>query len=169
MQAPTHILTGMILQSIGLKIKNKQLSIAFIFITGVLSHGILDRIARLTYHPPKADFTDPVWVGYHFIVYTAGIWMLWKFWKPYFPGVLAAILPDIDWIIIHGCTALGIDRSAWYPYPLLHDTLYSIMDRLPPLHLLRRIPSSVHDAINIVYEVALVSLLVWIFMRVKEK
>jgi hypothetical protein len=97
MQEPTHILAGIIIQrSVQLTYGRRAGAPVLTAVTAFLSHGLLDRLANFTYHPPEADFHDPFWVAYHSCVLLAKIVFLWLWWRPFKLGVLCAMLPDLE-------------------------------------------------------------------------
>jgi hypothetical protein len=74
------------------------------FLTALLafiSHGVLDKFARFTYHPPNPLFGDPFWTIYHLIIVLLSIFIIIKYWGKYKIGMIFSMLPDLDWVIIH--------------------------------------------------------------------
>jgi len=104
MQAPTHILTGILLLVIFRVIFPTAplwLQIVVVFPLSLASHFFLDALSIFTYHPPKADWKDWFWVSYHTIVYVGSIVVLYFFLVEYWWTIIAANLPDlIDWIFM---------------------------------------------------------------------
>src|SRR5580698_10492874 len=83
MQEPTHILAGVIIQKSFEGSKHPKLALGLTAIIGFLSHGFLDKLANLTYHPAKPDFHSPVWVGYHSFVVVATVAFLVLWWRKF--------------------------------------------------------------------------------------
>lgn len=103
MQEPTHILAGVIIQrSVQLTCGRRAGALVLTAVAAFLSHGLLDRLANFTYHPPQADFHDPFWVVFHSCVLVTSILFLYIWWRRFKIGVTFAMLPDLDWVIIHG-------------------------------------------------------------------
>ncbi|MCP4762397.1 MAG: hypothetical protein GY870_11500, partial [archaeon] len=103
MQAPTHILTGILIYQIifllfpGL---HPLISGFIIFILSFFSHFLIDSISKITYHVPDARPEDKFWLRYHIIVYIFTLIFLLIFWNPYWIGILGANSIDIiDWLI----------------------------------------------------------------------
>ena len=79
MQAPTHILAGKIIQQLTDRRDYRFLVVALTFFLGLLFHAIFDKLARMTYHPPNADFTDYFWVFYHLLLLLTTIVFLYLY------------------------------------------------------------------------------------------
>lgn len=112
MQSPTHFLTGMILfrvMQLLFPALPSWIFIPLVIIIGVLSHFLLDSLARMTYHLPDPQWKDPFWVSYHVIfVYLGTLVMLIVFWTPYWWVMLASLLPDIiDWYLLRPLFKIG--------------------------------------------------------------
>jgi hypothetical protein len=158
MQEPTHILAGVIIQrTVQLTYGRRAGALTLTAVTAFLSHGLLDRLANFTYHPPDADFHDPFWVAYHSCVLLATIFFLCVWWRRFKVGVFFAMLPDLDWVIIHGQNLLHV-RIPFYQQPHMHHLLSLLFDRTPPFSLMK-IPSHRHNPWACLYEVALVLLM----------
>ena len=71
MQEPTHILAGVLIQKGFAWKRHPRLALALTAIGAFLSHGLLDKLANLTYHRADPDFHSPIWVGYHVAVLLA--------------------------------------------------------------------------------------------------
>ncbi len=163
MQAPTHILTGVAIQKALEKMKYRPLALLLVAVLAFLSHGLLDKFARMTYHRPDADFNDPVWVGYHILVLLATLFFLYKFWRKYKFGIMFAILPDFDWVLIHGQTLTGLNIP-FYKKPHIHNFVHSIFDTLFPF--LNNLPDFRYNPWTALFEVVLV-ILFYIFLTRK--
>ncbi|TFH27743.1 MAG: hypothetical protein E4G98_05895 [Promethearchaeota archaeon] len=105
MQAPTHFLTGMVIYialSSWFSALPSWLLISITVIASLLSHFLLDCLAKLTYHLPDPQWKDPFWVTYHVVfVYVGTLVMLVVFWKEYWWVMFASIIPDIiDWYFL---------------------------------------------------------------------
>ena len=130
MQAPTHILTGILLlvafQAI-FPTAPLWLQIVVVFPLSLASHFILDASSIITYHPPKPDWKDWFWVSYHLLIYAGSIVLLVFFLVDYWWAIIAAYLPDIiDWRIL---------RPFFKKEPVMHpiaDKLRNFMFKRPP-------------------------------------
>lgn len=166
MQEPTHILTGVITQKSFEGSRHPKLALVLTAAIGFLSHGFLDKLANLTYHPAKPDFHSPVWVCYHsFIVLaTVAFFVLW--WRKFKWGIILACLPDADWIFLHGrelYNYLFHAQSNFYPRPYIHNFDGYIWDQVPPFSFvtpyLDHLPNLRRDPWACVFEFMLVAML----------
>ena len=148
MQEPTHILAGVIIQKCFDGAKHRKLALGLTAAAGFLSHGLLDQLARVTYHPAKPDFQSPVWVGFHTVVLAATILFLVVWWKKFKWGILFAAVPDVDWIFIHGQEIFHF-QIPFYRTPHLHNLLGFIYDKIPPFsfvtHYIKLLPYNRHN------------------------
>ena len=103
-QAPTHMLFGIFLADLVYWLFpsiSMWIYVISVCILAFSSHFLIDAIAILTYHPPKADLNDNFWVGYHIAVYLLALFILIIFFKLYWWVIISAILVDlIDWILL---------------------------------------------------------------------
>jgi hypothetical protein len=149
MQEPTHILAGVIIQkSAQSAIGRRWFAMVVMAVAAFLSHGLLDRLANMTYHPPRADFHDPFWLAFHSCVLLATILFLYIWWRRYAWCIAFAMLPDLDWVFIHG-------GATFYRKPYLHNFLHIIFDDTPPFSKLR-VPNNRHNPWACLWEVGLV-------------
>lgn len=161
MQEPTHILAGVIIQKC---CTWKRLRVVGLVVTAVLaflSHGLLDKLAKLTYHPAHAHFHDYIWVSYHAAVAVATIVFVCIWWRQYWVGILFAMLPDLDWVFIHGQEIFHI-KIPFYQQPHLHDLLHWMYAQVPALSFLDRLPRWRENPWAIVGEVVFVVVLILI-------
>lgn len=162
MQEPTHILTGVIIQKSFGGIRPRGLALGLTATVAFLSHGFLDELARITFHPADPDFHSPFWVGYHAAVLMTSILFLFLWWKKYKWGIAFAALPDVDWIFIHGQGIFHI-QIPFYRQPHLHDLLHLIYHRIPPFSwltsIVNRLPNARHNPWACLWEVLLVAML----------
>ena len=111
MQAPTHILAGVLLLEVFQSIFPNSpiwLQVLVVFPLSFASHYLIDPSAIITYHPPEADWKDPFWVTYHVFVYIGAIICLVFFLVEYWWAIIAANLVDIiDWGILRGIFKKG--------------------------------------------------------------
>ena len=155
MQEPTHILAGVLIQRSFASIKPRPLALGLTAVCAFLSHGLLDRLANATYHPPDANFHNLFWICFHsgVLIFTVLFLVIW--WKRYKWGIFFAALPDLDWVFIHGQKILGIHLS-FYQKPHMHNLLHVVFDETPPFSCLR-IPNHRHNPWACLYEVCLIA------------
>lgn len=165
MQEPTHILTGAILQKV-LEGKPRAVTVPVIAVTAFLSHGFLDKLAQITYHPAQPDFHSPFWVTYHLTLLAVTIGFLRLWWRRYKWGVTFAMLPDFDWIMVHGQEIFHI-QIPFYREPLMHHLLGYIWEKIPPFSFvtpwLGRLPNYRHQPWACLNEVLIVGGLLVVF------
>ncbi|HXC35094.1 MAG TPA: hypothetical protein VNV43_04420 [Candidatus Acidoferrales bacterium] len=166
MQEPTHILTGAIIQKSFEGSKHPKLALGLTAVIGFLSHGFLDKLANLTYHPSKPDFHSPVWVGYHSFVVVATVAFLVLWWRKFKWGIIFACLPDVDWVFVHGRELFNYlfhTQSHFYPRPYIHGFDGFIWDHIPPFSFvtpyLDHLPNLRQNPRACVFEFVLVALL----------
>jgi hypothetical protein len=158
MQAPTHILAGVLIQKACSCRRHNRLALGPTALVAFLSHGFLDRLANLTYHRANPDFHSPIWVGYHATLLLVTILFLYWWWKPFRWGIVFACLPDLDWIFIHGQELLRF-QIAFYREPLLHNLLGYVFDHLPGFGWLRHLPNYRSNPWAIVPEAVVITVL----------
>src|SRR5580692_2238235 len=100
MQTPTHIVAGVVIQK-AFEGKPRALSLTVTAVVAFLSHGFLDKLSQITYHPAKPDFHSVFWVTYHSTLLITAIAFIWLWGRRYKWGIIFANLPDVDWIFIH--------------------------------------------------------------------
>jgi hypothetical protein len=167
MQEPTHILAGVIIQRSFEPIRPRALALGLTAVCAFLSHGLLDRLANATYHPPVADFKSPFWVCFHSGVLIFTIVFLYIWWRRYKWGIFFAALPDLDWVFIHGQSLFHI-RLPFYQKPLMHNFLHLIFDETPPFSYLR-VPNHRHKPWACLWEVALILIMLLAIHLLKKK
>jgi hypothetical protein len=159
MQAPTHLATGILIQKGLSKAQPPSLRYPLIAVLALLSHGILDGLARFTYHPPTPLVQDWFWISYHSIVALLTVYIFFKFWKEYKLGLIFSILPDVDWIVLHSSDLLSVQVPFWKE-PILHKLLFSFLDLLRPLKFLDTLPNWNLERKGIILELVLLAVLI---------
>jgi len=154
MQEPTHILSGVVIQRAFEPIRPRALALGLTAICAFLSHGLLDRLANATYHPPNANFHSVFWVCFHSGVLLLTIYFLCKFWRRYKWGIFFAMLPDLDWVFIHGQEVFH-QHWSFYRKPIMHNLLHQVFDVMPPFSYLF-VPSHRQNPWACLWEVAIV-------------
>ena len=167
MQEPTHILAGVIIQKCFDWRKYRAIGLALTAIVAFLSHGLLDKVSDVTYHPANPDFHSVIWVGYHLAVVGFTILFLVIWWRRYWWGILFSMLPDFDWVFIHGQEIFHI-KIPFYRQPHLHHLLHWIYAQVPALSFLDHLPNHRHNPWAILWELLLVAALILV-IRVSEK
>jgi hypothetical protein len=81
MQAPTHLAMGILIQKALRKVQPLTLQYFLIAFLAVMSHGILDKLTRFTYHPPTSLFDDWFWISYHLVLTPLTIFIFVKYWR----------------------------------------------------------------------------------------
>ena len=149
MQAPTHILTGILLLVVFQAIFPTAplwLQVVVVLPLSLASHFVIDAAAIFTYHPPKADWKDWFWVSYHLVIYIGSIVLLVFFIDDYWWTIIAANFVDIiDWLIL---------RLIFKKEPLCHPTA----DKLRNV-LFKKTPNWNHKRWTIIIEFAIVGVL----------
>lgn len=100
MQAPTHLITGVLIEQTLRRVQPVPLRAALTLAAGVGSHMLLDQFSRFTYHPPRARPDDPIWLSYHVTLLGLVGYLLGRYADRYPLGMFAAFLPDLDWVAI---------------------------------------------------------------------
>ncbi len=167
MQEPTHILAGVAIQKAFAGVKPRPLALGLTAIVAFLSHGILDKLANVTYHPPQADFHSPFWVCFHLAVVLATIAFLYYWWREYRWGITFAVLPDVDWVFIHGQEIFHF-RIPWYRQPHLHHLLQRMLEWTPFAYL-DRLPSNRHNPWGCLWEILLILALLMVIRFLPKK
>jgi hypothetical protein len=168
MQVPTHILTGILIQrSAGAIFKPRGVELGVTAALAFLSHGFLDELERVTYHPGNPDFHNPAWVIYYSVVAVASMMLLIWWWKPFKWGIVFAALPDLDWVFIYGPKFFHFPLP-FYRQPHLHNLLHYIYHQIPPFTgltaMINRLPNERNNPWAGLWEVLLVAGL-WLLAR----
>jgi hypothetical protein len=168
MQGPTHLIAGVLIQKAMRKIRPLPLQYFLIAFLAIISHGILDGLARLTYHPSKPLADDSFWVSYHTVLAFLVIFIFVKYWKRYKLGLIFSVLPDLDWIVIHSSELFSFRISFW-KRPIMHESLFSFLDSLPPLSFLNTLPDWSLERKGIILELALLIILITVLHIVEKE
>ncbi len=159
MQLPTHFVAGVCLDQI---IRRSTLP-SFIkpFVTAAacfISHGVLDKLARATYHPPQ-PLDDPFWIGYHkrILPVFTGFTVLW-FGPRHWFAMLCAALPDLDWVVRGLSNRFGWRIPGW-ERPVLNEGLHTVLDQVPLVNQLNQLPDLRYDRRGALIEAGLAALL----------
>ncbi len=168
MQAPTHILAGIILQRATGFTRYSGMNTILLFVLSIFVHGVFDKLAISTYHPKQAYFSDPFWVVYHLVVWLIAIMFLYIWGSNFKWGILFSLLPDIDWLIIYCQQILGIQDSA-YQTPLIHNSINLLLDNTTPLYLLNQLPDNTLNPFALIWELLFVIVLLGIIHTLNNR
>ena len=166
MQTPTHIVIGALIQRAVEKRAPRRLVPWASAPLALLSHGLLDKLARFTYHPPEAQWRDPFWCAFHAAVLAGSVVLFRRYGRRYKWSVGFAVGQDLEWVAAHGARAIvpGTDLfGASSPHRLVSDTL----DRAPVVRALERLPRWTHRREAALLEIGLVGLALWA-LRARE-
>jgi len=135
----------------------------------ILSHGVLDKLARFTYHPPMPLPEDWFWVSYHSIIVFIFFLIFVKYWKKYKLGLVFSILPDFDWVVLQSSKFFSVKILFWKE-PILHKVFFSLLDLLPPFSFMNSLPNWNLERTAAVCEFTLLATLtIFIYTIGKEK
>jgi hypothetical protein len=158
MQAPTHLLAGILIQKSLQKIKPRFLQIFLIALLAIFVHLVFDTISRFTYHPPEPLFQDWFWVCDHLLMYGLGLYILIKYFSRYWVGMLFSVLPDMDWVIKYAARILSL-RNPVSESGVLHQGLRALINPFLPLNFLKQFPDLKFERIGALVEVGLLLVL----------
>jgi hypothetical protein len=169
-QEPTHILAGVAIQKSLVGKRHKKMALAITAVGAFLSHGFLDKLSNITFHPADPDLHSVFWVSYHLAVLFGSIFFLYVWWRTYKLGILFSMLPDADWIFIHAQEIFHFQIS-FYRQPHLHHLLGWVWDKIPPFSFvtagLNQLPNWRHDAWACLSEMLLVLILLVTIRRLR--
>jgi hypothetical protein len=138
-----------------------------IILLAIISHGILDKFARFTYHPPMPLIEDWFWVSYHLAIALLTIYTFLRYWDRYKLGLIFSVLPDFDWIILHSSDFFSFQIPFWSE-PILHKFFFGFLDLFP--FNLNFLPDWTSERVSVILELALLAILfAFIHSREKEK
>lgn len=161
MQGPVHLVTGILIQKGMGKVRPLFLQYFLVAFLAIMSHGILDKLARFTYHPPDPLIGDWFWISYHLIIAFLVVFIFVKYWRKYRLGLIFSILPDFDWVVIHSSNFLSFPIPFWKE-KILHKFFFSFLDFLLPFSFLNTLPNLSLERIGVVPEIALFTILLLI-------
>ena len=157
MQLPTHLITAVAIDKwirhsplpAGLK---PVVTAAACFI----SHGILDKIARSTYHPPD-PLDDDFWRIYHQKILPNLTWMVVGTFAPkHFLAMFFSAMPDLDWVARGIAHRRGRPIPGWET-PVMNEGLHHFLDRIPVINQLNRLPDLRFQRKGVLVELGLVA------------
>jgi hypothetical protein len=170
MQAPTHLLTGILIQKAFKRVRPAVVRHFIIALLAFLSHGILDSLVRFTYHPPE-PIANAFWISYHLIMFFLTVYIFLKYWRKYKLGLVFSILPDFDWVVLYSSKFLSIQIPFWTK-PIFHKISFDFLGSLPQLSFLSSLPNwSLDEKAAILEMVPLLILITYFYInegRAKE-
>jgi len=168
MQGPVHLVTGILIQRGVGKVQPLFLQYFLIAFLGIISHGILDRLARSTYHPPDPLTGDWFWISYHLVIVFLFLFIFVKYWRKYRLGLIFSMLPDFDWVVIHSSNFFSFSVPFWKE-EILHKFIFGFLDFLPLFNLLNSLPDLTLDRIGVIPELALFTILLFMIYIIHKK
>jgi hypothetical protein len=169
MQLPTHLITAVMIDKLVSKASlPPQTSVPLVAGACFLSHGILDKMATATYHPPD-PLDNRFWKTYHHQVLPAITRTVLVIYGPkHWFAMLFSALPDLDWVVRglsrkYHRTFLGWDR------PFLNEGLHDFFDRVPLINLLNRLPDLRYQPKGVLVELGLVASMVILIQMLDRK
>jgi len=160
MQAPTHILAGVIINRIFKWRNYKPVGLLLAFICCIFMHGFFDKLA-LSVYQPEANFNDPLWLLYHIFMWLVSIVMLYIFWRDYKWGIIFSLFPDFDWVVLGAQHLFSFDIP-FYNMPWMHFTLNYLLNFFP-FNYMDMLPDNRNNPLAFVWEFALFGFLALIF------
>lgn len=154
MQGPTHLVTGILIQKVLRNLRPLPLQYFLVAFLAFISHGFLDKLAMLTYHPPKPLRGDWFWISYHLIIAFLTIFIFVKYWKKYKLGLIFSVLPDFDWVLIHSSNLFSLQIPFWKE-PILHKFFFSFLNSLHLLNFLNTFPQWTIERKGVIFELIL--------------
>ena len=168
METPTHILIGaLIQQSVEKRVPRRLVPWASAPLA-LLSHGVLDKLARFTYHPPEAEWRDPFWRAFHATVLVGSIVLFRRFGRRYTWGVSLAVAQDLEWVLAHGAEAIK-PQTDLFGESSPHRVVSNALDRVPGLRALERLPRWTHRKEAALVELALIGLALWVLLSGEKR
>jgi hypothetical protein len=167
MQNATHLVCGILIETAAGRVRDARLRRLLVPSLGILSHGILDRLARMTYHPPGAQPGDRFWVAYHAAMYSASALLAVTNGISYRQGMFWAAAPDLDW----GARPLSrrLPPGLWpWKGPILHGALHKLIDALPGLRRLNHLPDWRSKRGGVLVELVLIAALAMAIQWIEE-
>lgn len=168
MQAPTHLLTGKLIEKTINKRGSSPWHKVLTALLALLSHGVVDSLARITYHPAAPLPGDWFWITYHAAVALFTIYLVIRNWKFSKLGPICSILPDLDWLVLYTTSALGVQLSFWKT-PILHEFVINAVISLPLLKYLQNLPDWTEYRFGVLFELVLLLILLALDLLLKGK
>ena len=156
MQGPTHLVTGILIQKSLRKVQPLPLQYSAVVALAVLSHGVLDRLARATYHPPAPLANDWFWAVSHLIIGVLTVCIVVRSWRDYKLSMVCSILPDLDWVLRPVVKLFSVEAGETHP---LHTLVLRFMDLFVPPTFWDALPNWNLERKGLIVEVILFAML----------
>lgn len=169
MQMPTHFIAAVLIDKLVAKTPlpapAKPLLVAA---AAYLSHGILDKLARATYHPPD-PLDDGFWGTYHHSVLPALTGAIVFTYGPKHLFAMAwSILPDLDWVV-RGLSRKYHRTFPGWEQPILNEGLHTFLNRVPVVNQLNRLPDMRFQRRGVLVELGLVAVMMVLIQMMSRK
>jgi len=138
MQGSTHLVTGILIQKSLKKIQPLPLQYSAVAALAILSHGILDRLARATFHPSSPLVNDPIWVISHLAFGILTVFIIVRFWRGFKLAMVCSVLCDLDWALR---AVLQLCSLSFGSKPPLHTLLARFIDIFVPVKIWDVLPN----------------------------
>jgi hypothetical protein len=168
MQTPTHILIGALIQQAAERRVPRRCVPWVCAPLALLSHGVLDKLARFTYHPPEARWRDPFWCAFHAAVLVGSVALFRRYGRRFKWGVGFAVAQDLEWVAAHGARTIrpGTDL---FGKASPHRLMSCALDLVPGVRVLDRLPRWTQRREAAWVEVGLVCLALWLLRDAKNE
>jgi hypothetical protein len=169
MQLPTHLVAAVVIDKL---VEKSHLPGAVkplvVAISCFLSHGILDKMAKATYHPPD-PLDDRFWVIYHHNVLPNITWIVAGNYGPkHLMAMVFSALPDLDWVVRGLSRRYGWHIAGW-DKPVMNEGLHQFLDRVPVINQLNRLPDWRFQRKGVLVELGLVASLLAVIQLLDRK
>ena len=160
MQAPAHILAGVIVNRIFKWRNYKPVALFLTFLICIFLHTFFDKLALSVYRPGD-DFSNPLVLIYHIGMWLVSIVMLYVFWRDYKWGIVFSLIPEFDWLVISVQHLFHFEIS-FYSVPWIHFTLNYLLNFFP-FSYMDLVPDNRDNPLGIFWELALIGILAFIY------
>lgn len=137
MQGPTHLVAGILIQKFLKKVRPPWRQYSAVAALAVISHSLLDRLARATFHPPAPLFNDWFWVISHLTFGVLTVCILVWGRRDYKFSMACSVLPDLDWVFRAGLSLF----SSGFQKPPLHTLVIKFFDFFIPAKIWEILPN----------------------------
>ena len=161
MHAPTHILAGVIIYRLFKWRNYKPVGLFLTFLCCLFTRAFFDSLS-LSVYQPGSDFSDPLGLIYHIVLWLASIVLLYIFWRDYKWGIIFMLIPDIDWVVL-GIQHLFNFDIPFYNMPWIHFTYTYLLYLIPPFNYMDMLPDNRSNPLAFLWELALIAVLALIF------
>jgi hypothetical protein len=122
------------------------MQVGLIIALNLISHFIIDALAKVTYHPPNRE-PGRFWLYWHLFVFGFGFFLILLYVQVYWMGIVAATFVDLwDWYFLRNY-ANRTSQPDWGKRYYLHP----IADKIRGT-LLSKVPNLNHSKVGVVPE-----------------